>query len=473
MKTISEYLEDDLIKWSNKPYITYMNKTYTFAEFIGDVKALAKELLTHYKQGSTFAVYSENSYAWTVIDIAVQGYAGICVPIDKEWTVHDLTNTFNFIQIDVCFYSSAMSEKVSEITDKFPKTDFICIDSELGLLIEKGKIIDDSVLRSRDNVNETAKIIFSSGTTSVPKAIPLTQANLINNWDTLYKRTPMTEKDISCIFLPLNHVYSGVANFLYSIISGMRLYLCDDIKKHVNDIIKVRPTVVCTVPLLLKKMYQAMTSELLEALQGIRFLYCGGSFTEPEIKKWFRDNNINLLEAYGTTETSSVIALDLLGEPELSSNGTVFENLDVKIIDADENGFGEILVKGGSRTEGYLNCPYNERYFDESGYFHTGDIGKLDEKRRLYLRGRKKRMLETSDGKNVFADEIEELILETGLINKVKVYLEEYKIAAQVYSNADESEIRAAVEKINEKLPHFKKIRHLHIKRDDLGSRLK
>lgn len=476
MNNINGYLNDALKKWGENPYIFTKKSgkfvSESFSETINDVRAVAKALLSEFPTGSKFMIYSENSYEWAVLDLAIMGYCGISIPVDKDWTAHDIENTLNFIRTDVLFYSESHAGIISKIAEKHCETKFISIEKNFDSLLEKGRLSDNSLLVPQTDMNETVKIIFTSGTTSMPKAIPLTQSNLFNNWDTLFIRTPMTENDTSCIFLPLNHVYSGVANFLYSIISGMKIYL-SDISEHVNDIIEIRPTVVCTVPLLLKKMYMNMTSELLDALKGIRFLYCGGSFTEPEIKKWFRKNGINLLEAYGTTETSSVIALDKPGEPCLESNGTVFENLDVKIIAPDCNGYGEILVRGGSRTNGYLNCPHNAQYFDDEGYFHTGDLGRLDTERRLFLKGRKKRMLETSDGKNVYADEIEELILKFGIINKVRVYLEEYKITALVYSQSSEEDVKAVIDEVNEKLPNFKKIKRFYISKDEPGSRIK
>lgn len=477
MKSINSYLDDALEKWGEKPYIYNKEngefRPHSFNSVIGDVRTAAKAISRKFTRGSRIMIYSENSYEWTILDLAAMGYGFVSVPVDKEWTAHDIENVLNFIEISAIFYSEAHSGVMDQIKNNYPDICFFCIEKEFEEFLEIGRKNCSDFLSPQENMNETVKIIFSSGTTAAPKAIPLTQANLFNNWDNLFERTPMTDADKSCVFLPLNHVYSGVANFLYSIISGMQIYLCRDISEHTNDIIHIRPTIVCTVPLLLKRMYQSMTPELLSALKGIRFLYCGGSFTETEVKRWFREAGINLLEAYGTTETSSVIALDKPGEECLESNGTILENLDVKISEPDSGGYGEILVKGGSRTTGYMNCPYNAQFFDDEGYFHTGDLGMIDSKRRLFLRGRKKRMLETSDGKNVYADEIEELILECCPVSKVRVYLEEYKITALVYSVSNENEVKAAIDRVNEKLPAFKKIKRLYINKDELGSRIK
>ncbi len=477
MKSISEYIDDLQSKWGEEPYIytkecgNFTAKTYT--KTVSDVKNLAKAMFKELGENYGCMIYAENSYEWLIIDLAAMGYGGVSIPADKEWTLHDLENAMNFIRTDAFFYSKSRSEVAEKLAQKFTKTKFYCIEESFAQLISVGESLPNDALVPRIDMNFNVKIIFTSGTTAIPKAIPLSQANMFNNWNTLFERTPMINVDKSCVFLPLNHVYSGVANFLYSIISGMKLYISSDITEHVRDIVTVRPSVVCTVPLLLKRMYQNMTPELLSVLREIKYLYCGGSFTEPEIKRWFRENGVNLLEAYGTTETSSVIALDKPGESCIESNGTIFENLDVKIIEPDAEGYGEVIVRGGSRTCGYLNYPHNELYFDAEGYFHTGDLGKIDNERRLFLRGRKKRMLETSDGKNVYADEIEELLISSPIINKARVYLEDYKIAALVYSTSDRSVVEAAVAEINEKLPKFKKIKQLHINDDKLGSRIK
>ena len=140
-------------------------------------------------------------------------------------------------------------------------------------------------------------ILFTSGTTNIPKAIPLTQENLFANWDTLYRRTPMTEQDISYVFLPFHHVYTGVANILYTIVSGMQLFLCSGLTYLIPELMEVRPTVVCMVPLFLYRIQEAVNDDLMDVLRNIRFLYCGGSFTDPAVKKYFIDQGVCLLEA--------------------------------------------------------------------------------------------------------------------------------------------------------------------------------
>lgn len=474
MRSICELMEEDERKWAKQPYIFVKRdgefSPRTFGEVIGDARALARGLLAEGVRGRVM-LYSRNSYEWVVADLAVLGYVGVCVPIDSEWTAFDISNALSAVGTDAVLYERAKSAVIGELREKFPAVRFVCIEDSFPALLGSGR--DGAPLSGRRDIEETAMILFTSGTTNRPKAIPLTQKNLLHNWDALCARTPMTAADSSYIFLPLNHVYAGVANFLYTIISGMRVYLCSDRSKITEEMLEVRPTVVCTVPLILNRIYEAADARVMEMLRNIRFLYCGGSFTDPAIKRFFIENGVNLLEAYGTTETSSVIALAKQGDDNLECCGVILEGLDVTLTDPDENGVGEITVGGGSVSAGYLSRNDNYSEFDELGRYHTGDLGYIDEKRRLFLKGRKKRMIITANGKNVYVDELERLILQNPAISAATVFEEDFRPAARLYTDLAEDEARRYIGEVNEKLPKFKRIKNLYVKRETGGGRLK
>ncbi len=475
MKCICEYLEEDRKKWGELPYISVKKNggfvSRTFGEVIGDVQALARALVSEGVCGNVM-LYSPNSYDWAVADLAVMGYVGVCVPIDSEWTAFDILNTLSVIEINTVLYEKSKRGVIEELRGQHPEIRFLCIDESFPELLEKGKAID-TLLCGKTDMGETAMILFTSGTTNRPKAIPLTQTNLLHNWDALYARTPMTESDISYIFLPLNHVYAGVANFLYTIISGIRIYLCSDRSKMLEEMLDVRPTVVCTVPLILKRIYDSADENIMEMLRNIRFLYCGGSFTDPKVKKYFIDNNVQLIEAYGTTETSSVIALAKPGDKNIECNGVILDGLDVRIIDPDPDGVGEIIVGGGSVSSGYISRNDNYSDFDSEGFYHTGDLGCIDGDGRLFLRGRKKRMIITANGKNIYADELEELILKNPEIRAAAVFEEDFHPAVRIYTDLSETDARKYIENANENLPKFKRIKNVYVKPEAFGGRLK
>lgn len=475
MKSISEYIEEDKEKWAALPYISVKEDGHfvsrTFGQVMEDVQSLARALLAE-GIGGNIMLYSQNSYQWMVADLAIMGYVGVCVPVDREWTAYDLCNTLSAIRVDAVFYERERQQVIRELQEKFPGIRCFCIEDCFQSLLEVGRSAPVP-LGGRRNTEETAMILFTSGTTDRPKAIPLTQANLLYNWDALYNRTPMTVADTTYIFLPLHHVYAGVADFLYTVISGMQVYLCSDRRKIVEEMLEIRPTVVCTVPLILARIYEAATPPVMDMLRSIRFLYCGGSFTDPEMKRFFIENGVTLLEAYGTTETASVIALARPDDSDISCNGVILEGLDVRIIHPDSSGVGEIIVGGGSVSAGYLNQRDRCGAFDSEGFYHTGDLGFLDGERRLYLKGRKKRMILTANGKNIYVDELEKLIGENPDIKSVTVFEEDFHPAARIYTDLPKQEVYAYMEKINAALPRYKKIRNIYIRSEAKGGRIK
>lgn len=476
MKTIHEYLDDCLEKWGGEPYIYTKTDSgfvgMSFNEIISSARALAAAIYSGDRNRRIY-IYAENSARWMICDLAAMGYAGICVPLDKEWTAFDLENVIPQNDKGIFFYSESKSETADIIRKSRPNMVFYSIEKDMPGLIEKGGKL--TVPPPRSDLDSTAKIIFTSGTTARPKAIPLTQRNMFSNAEALFRRTPMDHRDRDYLFLPLSHVYAAVTNFIYTLISGMRIYLCRDLREINSDIISLRPSILCTVPIMLSAMHRLMTEELLDALRQLRFFYIGGSVSDPEMKNWFIERGINLLESYGTTETS-VIAVSKIICGKAENVPTLLDGPQVRIADSDENGIGEIVVGGISVMSGYLEVDDNSRYFDSDGYFRTGDLGKLDSEGHLYLFGRKKRMLDTSDGNNVYADEIEDMLKESPMINAAKVYMEDGKISATVFADLisyAREEVQSYVDGVNLRLPKFKRIITLHITDDKPGGRLK
>ena len=462
----SERFKDDnyIYEKNNGKYIPHTHK-----QFIKDVYNFAGYLQHLGLEGKKIAIYAENSYNYMVADLAIMGYIGICTTLSKEWKLYDLCNAISILKLDAFIYSSSKKDTILKLKEKYPNIVYIQIEDIL-------EIRDYDLKNNVIDKNKCSKIIFSSGTTGLPKPVMLSQKNMFTNWDNLYKRAPMNHTDICYLFLPLNHTYAGICNFLYSLISGMTIYLCSSTQKIFDEIQEVKPTVFCAVPLIYEKLYSICLKNKLDpklVLGGnIKYLFSGGAFFNPKIRKYFKEKGLNLYEAYGLTETSSLISVEYPNKNDFYSVGTIFENIDLKIEKPDEKGVGEIIVKGDNISNGYFeNKELTDKVFDNNGFFHTGDLGYVKDNK-LFIVGRKKRMILLSNGENVFPDNIEQLFNDYELINKVKVYEKNKIIFATIYVN-DEIDISSIIEEVNSKLPKYSRIQDYEVVKDNIEARIK
>ncbi len=470
---IKDLLNLNMERFENEPFIyEKINDNFiphTHKQFINDVHNFAGYLQHLGLQNKKIVIYAENSYNYMVADLAVMGYVGICATISKEWGLFDLSNAMELLKIDAIIYSDSKKDIISKIKEKYPNIFYIPIEDILKL--EKYNLDENTI-----NPDSCCKIIFSSGTTGLPKPVMLSQKNMFANWDNLYKRAPMNHTDICYLFLPLNHTYAGICNFLYSLIAGMSIYLCSSTSKMFDEIQEVRPTVFCAVPLIYERLYSVCIQNKLDpklALGGnIKYLFCGGAYFDPKIREFFKTNGLNLYEAYGLTETSSLITVEYSNKDDFHSVGTIFENIDLKIENPDEKGIGEIIVKGDNISNGYFeNEELTNKAYDKDGYFHTGDLGYV-ENNKLFVIGRKKRIILLSNGENIFPDDIEKLFNDYKIINKVKVYEKNKNIFASIFVN-EKTDISNIIEEVNSKLPKYAKIDDYEAIQDNIESRMK
>ena len=494
---IQDVLKENFKKWGNKNFIyTRIGNEFvakTFEQTINDVWALTESLLHLGLEKKHILIYGENSYEWAISDLAIMGYVGVTVAANKEWKEHDLENMINIADVKCIIYSNTKKELIENIKQKFD-IKYISIQDDLPMLLEKGyelleqKTIKDS-FRER-NIEEMCKIVFTSGTTSTSKAVMLSGKNLFCGFESLYKRAKMGLEDKTYLFLPLNHTYAGIYNFLACLYFGMELYLCSDNDKIFEELQMVKPTIFCAVPLIYERVYAMLGEVVIKEAQinkneayikkvkdmfggNIKYLFCGGAKHNIEIRKFYKDIGFQMLEAYALTETASSCSIEYCDSKNIKSVGTIFEDIEVEFIDIDENGYGEIIVKGDNVALGYYNNEKEtNKVFDENGYFHTGDIGYKDENDELYLVGRKRRNILFSNGENIYPDEIEELIINNEEITKVKVYEKDEKITATIYVKED-IDVDKIIENINKILPTYKNIKQYEVIQDTINTRLK
>ena len=338
--------------------------------------------------------------------------------------------------------------------------------------MEEIKLSEEYTILSPQDRETSCKVIFSSGTTGIPKGVMLCQRNMFASWENLLRRAHFDYTDVDYLFLPLNHTYAGICNFLYSVLSGMQIWLCSDTKKIFEEILEVRPTMFCAVPLIYERLYSVCLEKNLnpvEVLGGrIRFLFCGGAYMKPEIRKYLKECGLNLMEAYGLSETSSLISTEYsYSDDDFTSCGKIYEHLDVKISDD-----GEIIVKGDNIFNGYYqDKELTAKCFDKDGYFKTGDLGDIRDGK-LYITGRKKRVIILSKGENVYPDDIERCFEGTANIAKVKVFEKNKEIFATLYVSG-EINAEDVVVRVNASLPKYSRISAYEVIRDSISSRMK
>lgn len=446
----------------------YIEKTCS--QFAQDVRRFACCLLAKGYHGTKIMLYGANSYNYMVADIAIMGYVGTCVTPSKEWKAYDLCNAIRQTDTKAVIYSDEKEQEISSVKAICSDTEFIPFEKALNFCTET------QVTLIPFDANQCAKILFSSGTTGTPKAVMLSQKNMFANWESLYRRTPFNHWDICYLFLPLSHTYGGLCNFLYSLISGMKIYLCSDTRKIFDEMQEVKPTFFCAVPLIYERLYDLCKSSarLPEDVLGgnIKYLFSGGAYLQEEIRRYIKSRGINLIEAYGLSETSSIISVEYSNNTDFTSVGTVLENIEIKIDNLNSNECGEILVRGENVFSGYYNID-NSRVFDKDGYFRTGDLGIIKDNK-LYLQGRAKRIILLSNGENVFPDDLEAMFADYEQISKAKIYEKDGKIFACLYMR--EPDLAAAdtiVSSINDKLPKFARIQAFETIPDNIESRMK
>lgn len=457
--------------WSNDPYIYEKNKSgkyqfITYKEFIEKSLGIAKYLLNNNYKNKTIILLSDNSINLMAFDLAITLYVGKSAIICKEWKKQDIEEAIDEIKADLIVYSDKYKNVVDEIkkdinidTLSMENTCYPFNKELLNLKVKK--------------YNTISKVVFSSGTTGKSKGVKLTIRNIFSGLDSLQKRCHLNHDDYAYMFLPMHHTYASICHFMYSLITGHRLYLASSTANIGKELLETNPTVFCCVPLVLNNLYSAYKDNIDMAFgKNIRMIICGGAPLSKEIRQVFKNKNLCLMQTYAMTETSSSFTLAYPNSDDLYSAGEIYEDIDVKIANKNEDGIGEIIVKGDNVFKGYTNKTLNRIVFDQDGYFHTGDLGYIKNKK-LYIKGRKNKILLTSNGENVYAESIEKRIQEKdNNINAVKAYIKNDKIAVNIYVKQD-IDIESIILNYNSEVPKYERIDYYNLYLDSIDARLK
>lgn len=501
----------------------------SYKQFAKDIESLGTALLNLDLRGKKVGIIAPNRYEWCVSYLAVTTSDMVVVPLDKSLPNNEIEDLVKRSKIDAIIFDKKYSEIFSKI-QKEQSSDlkhFICMDENTDFtsyshLLNQGKSLITNGDTSYKNIEIDNKkmsiMLFTSGTTSISKAVALSQSNICEDIYALSQMTDIRKEDVFLSFLPLHHTFESTCTFLYGTSCGITVAFCDGLKYVQKNLSEFHITGFVCVPLMLEIIYKKMKKaideqgktklvatmskvcnfllkfkidirrkvfkQILNSLGGkLRVLIAGGAAMSKDAIQGFLDLGINLLQGYGLTETSPVLAGENDKYKRAGSVGFPLPGLDVKIADANRDGIGEILAHGPTVMIGYVD---NQEATDEvlkDGWFHTGDLGYFDKDGFLFITGRKKDVIVLKNGKNIFPEELEILINKLPYVSESIVFGKpcddgDYKICAKIVYNIDElkksfpdaseSDYKSLIwndikDKVNHTMPAYKYIREIII----------
>ena len=512
-------------------------RTITHKEFRENINALGTTLIQMGLKDKRIAVISENRYEWELSYLAVAAGVGVIVPLDKALPDNELESLILRSQVEAIIYSSKYDAIMNTLREK-KNTNlkyFISMDLEENkqgiyaekALVEKGKKLladgNKTYIDAKIDAEKMGIMLFTSGTTAMSKAVMLSHKNLVTNVMDIIQRFDLTDEDRFLSFLPLHHVFECTVGFLYPISIGGSIAFCEGVKHMAENIKEFEITAMISVPavfdIIYRKVMKAIEKkgklanlekgkkvsqfllkmkidlrkqlfkEVHESLgPKLKLVVTGGAALDPETEKGFNDLGFDVEQGYGLTETAPVIAAETPKCRRLGSIGKKFPSVEVKIDDPDEEGVGELMAKGPSIMLGYYeNEEATKSALESDGWFHTGDLARIDKDGYIYISGRKKSVIVLNNGKNVFPEEIETLlnkvegIKETFVYEKkeddgdVKVCVEivyDKELIKDLYHIEGEENIKEflwdKVKEVNKLMPKYKYVREMVITEEPL-----
>ena len=499
-------------------------KPYSYNRFKSDVDALGTALTARGFAGKRIIVTGENCYMWCVSYMTAVCGLGVVVPVDKEIPAEEIANIAKISEASLILYSKKYEHKLASVDESVTK---ICFD-DISDLIFEGKTILES--GNRDyfdisiDVDALCSLIFTSGTTGVSKGVMLSQRNLCCNIENLAKLVKVEPGDTALSVLPLHHVYECTAGFLFPMSRGASIGFSEGVRYIMKNLKEVRPTKMLCVPLLIETMYNKIWAnirkkgiehkvrnvikatdiikpasarmaakrkafaEIHNSMGGnLNLIVSGGAPIDPEVLRGMRQFGFRIIQGYGLTECGPLAAVNPDTASKDISAGVVLPGGEFKIINKGEDGIGEICYRGDNVMLGYYKQPEMTAEIKKNGWLFTGDLGYVDEDGYLIITGRKKNIIVTANGKNIFPEELETYLSRSpfvsecvvvGIMNEKK---KDYDIVALVYPNFEYAKevfglkadsmlyeaLSSAVDGVNSIVQSYKRINMMILRNDE------
>ena len=501
----------------------------TYKQFQNDIYCLGTALMSLGLEGKNVAIIAPNRYEWCTSYLATQIANMVTVPLDKALPDGEIENLILRSSAEAVIFDVKYLDVFQKIK-KEQKSNlkyYICMDFKedskeiysYTRLLQSGKKLLDYGDTRLQNVKidnkKMAVMLFTSGTTAIAKAVELSQFNICENIYVIGCVCKVVPEDVFLSFLPLHHTFESTTTFLYGTYCGITVAFCDGLRYVVDNLKEYKVTGIVCVPLMLEAMYKKIEKEIakkgktrlvhimtkvcnfllklgidirrtvfkeiLDELGGhLRVIVYGAAPMDKKVAQGLTNLGINLLQGYGLTETSPVICAENDKYKKPGSCGFPMPNAEIRIDSPNDQGIGEIKVKGTSVMLGYHHNKEATEEVLKDGWFYTGDLGYFDKEGHLFITGRKKDVIVLKNGKNIYPQELEMLLSTLPYVAEVMVYGKptkdgDLKICAKIVYQEDllkqhfgdvpkeeyYSLIWNDVKKLNKTMPPYKYIREI------------
>lgn len=527
------YADKNAFLIKNAPGGTYI--PIKFSQLKTDIDELGTALMDLGLAGRKIAVIGENRYEWVVTYFAVVNGVGVIVPLDRELPAQEVHNLLERSGVSAIIYSSKVGSVVEEAIQGVESIEFVIsmdaldhMDQKLSLkkLQRAGKRLllegQRYFLDAEIDREAMCSLLFTSGTTGLAKGVMLSHKNITSNVYNMSKYVDVSGNFTGLSVLPMHHTYELTCHVFTCMYQGCCVAICEGLKYIVKNMAESKATIMLGVPLIFESMHKKVwkkaeesgkadkmraavqlskklgkfnikaTKKLFksvhQAMGGhMQMFISGAAAIDPTVIEDFNAMGITMFQGYGMTENSPIIAVNKDRYYKAASVGLPMPGTEIQIIDQDENGVGEIICRGDSVMLGYYNNPEETAKVLIDGWLHTGDYGYFDRDGFLYISGRKKNVIVTKNGKNIFPEEVEFYLNKSEFINEVVVWgvedektgdtvvhaeiFPDYPAIEQKFGKTSEEALKLVLKKeideINEHMPLYKRVKRFDIREEE------
>lgn len=511
-----------IVKNKENDKVTYRNICFT--ELLEEVNNFGAGLYKLGLKDKKIAIISKNRYEWALSYISILLGNMIAVPLDKGLTEIEIENSIERSNPDAIIFDNRISEHILKMKENINVKQYICMDknenfTSIEEIIKLGKEAREKGFKEFDEAqidsDKLSVLCFTSGTSAKSKIVMLSQKNIASDIVAMHATEDFRSTDVNLAFLPLHHTF-GSTGILYLLSYGAATAFPDGLRYIAQNLKEYQVSVFIGVPLLIEAMYKKIMKEvenqgktkivniakkvtniapftkrkvfksIIDQLGGkLRLIISGAAGLDKDVWKAFNEMGIKIIQGYGLTEASPVVAAENFKYGKQGSIGFPLKGVKVKIFDKNELGIGELAVQGPNVMLGYFDDEEANKEIFRDGWLLTGDLAYIDKEGFIFITGRKKNVIVLKNGKNVYPEEIETLINKIPIVKEsmvfgmpkeddvmvsVKVqYDEEY--VKENYPNESQKELEKIlwekIKEINHTMPTYKYIKNLILTKEE------